>query len=100
MQFKSKRRSALAASAAYARYLSITGTECVMEHINLPAYLNDEERWAAVQRRAPEADGVFYYSVRSTGVYCRPSCGARPALRQNVAFHASCAEAEAAGFRP
>jgi len=71
-----------------------------MEHINLPVYLNDDERWAAVQQRAPEADGAFYYSVRSTGVYCRPSCGARPALRQNVAFHASCAEAEAAGFRP
>src|SRR5471030_932075 len=71
-----------------------------MEHINLPVYLNDDERWAAVQQRAPEADGAFYYSVRSTGVYCRPSCGARPALRQNVAFHASCAEAELAGFRP
>ena len=45
------------------------------------------------------ADGVFYYSVRTTGVYCRPSCGARPALRANVAFHDSCTEAESAGFR-
>src|SRR5450830_1900524 len=96
MEFKSKRRSALAGGAVYAGDLSITGTECAMDH----PYLNDDERWAAVQRRAPEADGVFYYSVRSTGVYCRPSCGARPALRPNVAFHASCAEAEAAGFRP
>ncbi|MBD8532882.1 MULTISPECIES: bifunctional DNA-binding transcriptional regulator/O6-methylguanine-DNA methyltransferase Ada [unclassified Massilia] len=59
-----------------------------------------EARWAAVQARDPGADGVFYYSVRTTGVYCRPSCGARPALRANVAFHASCADAEAAGFRP
>lgn len=65
-----------------------------------PQYRNDDERWDAVQRRAPEADGVFYYSVRSTGVYCRPSCAARPALRRNVAFHASCEAAEAAGFRP
>ena len=63
-------------------------------------YPNDEARWAAVQQRDARADGQFYYSVRSTGVYCRPSCAARPALRANVAFHASRAEAEAAGFRP
>ena len=63
-------------------------------------YRNDEMRWTAVQQRDAGADGQFYYSVRSTGVYCRPSCAARPALRANVAFHASCAEAEAAGFRP
>ncbi len=61
---------------------------------------SDEARWAAVQRRDKEADGAFWYSVRTTGVYCRPSCGARPALRRNVAFHDSCAAAEAAGFRP
>ena len=59
----------------------------------------DEARWAAVQRRDRDADGQFYYSVRSTGVYCRPSCPSRGALRANVAFHASCAAAEAAGFR-
>lgn len=63
-------------------------------------YMNDETRWTAVRQRDAGADGRFYYSVRSTGVYCRPSCAARPALRANVAFHASCAEAEAAGFRP
>ena len=60
----------------------------------------DEARWAAVQRRDRDADGQFYYSVRSTGVYCRPSCPARTALRTNVAFHASPLDAEAAGFRP
>jgi AraC family transcriptional regulator of adaptative response/methylated-DNA-[protein]-cysteine methyltransferase len=62
-------------------------------------FLTDEMRWAAVQRRDADADGQFYYSVRTTGVYCRPSCGARPALRSNVTFHASTADAEAAGFR-
>ena len=67
---------------------------------NNTAYGSDEARWAAVQRRDAGADEVFWYSVRSTGVYCRPSCGARPALRENVAFHAGRAEAEAAGFRP
>src|SRR5881392_3480185 len=64
------------------------------------SYSTDEQRWAAVQRREPAADGVFYYSVSSTGVYCRPSCAARAALRRNVRFHDSCAEAEQAGFRP
>ena len=64
------------------------------------AYLTDAQRWAAVQQRDHAADGHFYYSVRSTGVYCRPSCAARLALRANVEFHASCAHAEAAGFRP
>ncbi len=63
------------------------------------SYSTDAERWDAVQRRDAEADGQFYYSVSSTGVYCRPSCGARPALRRNVAFHASCLDAEQAGFR-
>nr|WP_314542147.1 bifunctional DNA-binding transcriptional regulator/O6-methylguanine-DNA methyltransferase Ada [uncultured Massilia sp.] len=63
-------------------------------------YTSDDARWDAVQQREPAADGRFYYSVRSTGVYCRPSCASRGALRANVAFHASCADAEAAGFRP
>ncbi len=57
-------------------------------------------RWTAVTNRDRRADGVFYYSVATTGVYCRPSCAARPARRENVAFHNSRAEAERAGFRP
>ena len=65
-----------------------------------PPFAADAERWAAVQRRDGDADGAFYYSVRTTGVYCRPSCAARLARRENVRFHASCEEAEAAGFRP
>lgn len=63
-------------------------------------YVSDTRRWTAVQQRDADADGVFWYSVRSTGVYCRPSCGARPALRKNVAFHDSREAAEKAGFRP
>ncbi len=50
-------------------------------------------------RRDADAAGVFYYSVRTTGVYCRPSCGARLPRRENVQFHSSCAAAERAGFR-
>ncbi|WP_341678030.1 bifunctional DNA-binding transcriptional regulator/O6-methylguanine-DNA methyltransferase Ada [Niveibacterium sp. SC-1] len=63
-------------------------------------YRSDAARWTAVQRRDAAADGQFVYSVRSTGVYCRPSCGARLPLRENVAFHADGAAAQAAGFRP
>ena len=66
----------------------------------VPDFSDEEARFAAIRRRDARADGQFFYSVRSTGVYCRPSCAARPARRENVAFHASCAAAEAAGFRP
>jgi AraC family transcriptional regulator of adaptative response/methylated-DNA-[protein]-cysteine methyltransferase len=64
-----------------------------------PAFTSDDERWDAVMRRDRSADGSFYYSVRTTGVYCRPSCASRLALRKNVAFHATREAAEAAGFR-
>ncbi|WP_019906726.1 bifunctional DNA-binding transcriptional regulator/O6-methylguanine-DNA methyltransferase Ada [Methylobacterium sp. 77] len=60
---------------------------------------DDAERWAALAARDEAADGRFVYAVRTTGVYCRPSCAARAARRENVSFHATCAEAEAAGFR-
>src|SRR5512133_3663806 len=61
---------------------------------------NDDTRWRAVERRDRAADGSFVYSVRTTGAYCRPSCAARLPRRENVAFHATCADAERAGFRP
>jgi AraC family transcriptional regulator, regulatory protein of adaptative response / methylated-DNA-[protein]-cysteine methyltransferase len=57
-------------------------------------------RWAALTDRDGRADGTFVYAVRTTGVYCRPSCASRAARPENVTFHATCAEAEAAGFRP
>jgi AraC family transcriptional regulator, regulatory protein of adaptative response / methylated-DNA-[protein]-cysteine methyltransferase len=60
----------------------------------------DDRYWAAVQSRDRRFDGIFYYSVATTGVYCRPSCGARLANRANVGFHSTCDAAEAAGFRP
>ena len=56
--------------------------------------------WQAVQRRDRAHNGRFWFSVKTTGVYCLPSCAARPPLRGNVAFHASPEAAEAAGFRP
>jgi AraC family transcriptional regulator of adaptative response/methylated-DNA-[protein]-cysteine methyltransferase len=66
----------------------------------LAAATVNDPRWAAVRARDPAADGQFFYSVRTTGVYCRPSCGARTPRPENVRFHATAAEAEGAGFRP
>ena len=60
----------------------------------------NDPRWGAVVARDPRADGAFYYSVRTTGVYCRPSCASRRANPRNVSFHATREEAEGAGFRP
>jgi AraC family transcriptional regulator, regulatory protein of adaptative response / methylated-DNA-[protein]-cysteine methyltransferase len=59
----------------------------------------DEDRWATVVRRDRSADGVFCYSVRTTGIYCRPSCASRLARRENVRFHATREAAELAGCR-
>lgn len=60
---------------------------------------NDDARWAAVNARDAAFDGAFYYAVSTTGVYCRPSCPSRRPNRANVSFHATCADAERAGFR-
>ena len=58
-----------------------------------------DPRWTAVVARDRNADGTFWYSVRTTGVYCRPSCGARRPNPENVQFHQTIADAERAGFR-
>jgi AraC family transcriptional regulator, regulatory protein of adaptative response / methylated-DNA-[protein]-cysteine methyltransferase len=59
-----------------------------------------DPRWASVVARDSAADDRFWYSVATTGVYCRPSCPSKRARPEHVQFHASPAEAEAAGFRP
>jgi AraC family transcriptional regulator, regulatory protein of adaptative response / methylated-DNA-[protein]-cysteine methyltransferase len=59
-----------------------------------------DPRWSRVQARDKSADGLFWYSVATTGVYCRPSCASRMALAKNVRLHDSPAAARAAGFRP
>ena len=58
-----------------------------------------DQRWARVVARDRSADETFWYSVATTGVYCRPSCPSRTANPRNVRFHTSPADAEAAGFR-
>lgn len=59
-----------------------------------------DPRWQSIVTRDTRADGSFVYSVKTTGVYCRPSCAARLARPENVSFHETGAEARAAGFRP
>jgi AraC family transcriptional regulator, regulatory protein of adaptative response / methylated-DNA-[protein]-cysteine methyltransferase len=58
-----------------------------------------DPRWARVQARDKSADGLFWYSVATTGVYCRPSCPSRAANPKNVRFHERPEDARDAGFR-
>jgi AraC family transcriptional regulator of adaptative response/methylated-DNA-[protein]-cysteine methyltransferase len=60
----------------------------------------NDPRWASIVARDSSADDTFFYSVKTTGVYCRPSCGARLARPENVQYHLSWEDAERAGFRP
>lgn len=100
-EFESKARGAgirclcyLAASETYRAITAMT-TKAYLAATTLA-----DPRWDAVVTRDAGADGSFYYSVGTTGVYCRPTCAARLARPEHVRFHASCAEAEQAGFRP
>jgi AraC family transcriptional regulator of adaptative response/methylated-DNA-[protein]-cysteine methyltransferase len=67
------------------------------ERLTIPSR---DQMFSALARRDASWDGVFYYGVVTTGVFCRPSCAARPARRENVRFFMTPEEAEAAGFRP
>ncbi len=60
----------------------------------------EEARWQAVVERDRRQDGRFVTAVRTTGIYCRPSCPARRPRRENVAFFDAPAAARSAGFRP
>ena len=66
----------------------------------LMSYTTDAQRWRALATRDPKANGHFIYSVKSTQIYCRPTCPARLARRANISFQKTIAEAEALGFRP
>jgi AraC family transcriptional regulator, regulatory protein of adaptative response / methylated-DNA-[protein]-cysteine methyltransferase len=60
----------------------------------------DDPRWARIVARDKTADGCFWYSVGTTGIYCRPSCPSRTANPRNVQLHGTLAAAKATGFRP
>lgn len=63
-------------------------------------FTTDEDRWQAVLGRDPRADNQFVFAVQTTGIYCRPSCRARHALRKNVRFYPDAQHAVQDGFRP
>lgn len=63
------------------------------------AFENDDQRYEAVLNRDATAVGAFVYAVRTTGIYCLPTCAARRPRRENVVFYPSPVEAERAGFR-
>jgi AraC family transcriptional regulator of adaptative response/methylated-DNA-[protein]-cysteine methyltransferase len=60
----------------------------------------DDPRWTRILAREKGADGQYWYSVATTGVYCRPSCPSRTANPKNVQLHDTLASAKATGFRP
>lgn len=64
------------------------------------SFATDEARWQAIATRNPKADGHFLFAVRTTGIYCWPSCRSRPALRHNVEYFDTAAQAAAVGYRP
>ncbi len=78
----------------------LTLQEIAPVHGRSLAVLDEEQCWQAVLRRDRGHDGRFYFGVKTTGVFCRPSCAARRPLRKNVSFYRTAAEAEDAGFRP
>ncbi|HHT8250690.1 TPA: bifunctional DNA-binding transcriptional regulator/O6-methylguanine-DNA methyltransferase Ada [Citrobacter braakii] len=63
-------------------------------------HITDDDRWQSVVDRDADADGQFVFAVQTTGIFCRPSCRAKHALRKNVSFFADARQALAAGFRP
>lgn len=64
------------------------------------ASITDDPRWSRIVARDKTADGVFWYSVATTGIYCRPSCPSRTANAVNVTIHDTLAAARASGCRP
>ncbi|MGW3665401.1 DNA-3-methyladenine glycosylase 2 family protein [Streptomyces sp. NPDC005141] len=61
--------------------------------------MDEETRYEAVRSRDARFDGEFFFAVRTTGIYCRPSCPAVTPKRQNVRFYATAAAAQRSGFR-
>ncbi len=62
--------------------------------------MTEEEKWQAVLHNDAGYDGTFFYGVKTTGIYCRPSCKSKAPKRENVMFFETSDEARAAGFRP
>jgi AraC family transcriptional regulator, regulatory protein of adaptative response / methylated-DNA-[protein]-cysteine methyltransferase len=75
-------------------------TYSMPRRISNPVFEDQDEMWSLVERRDPSADGHVFYGVRTTGVFCRPSCSSRRPRRENVEFFTDLVSAFAAGYRP
>ncbi len=62
--------------------------------------MTEQEMWDAVRSCDANYDGLFFYGVKTTGIFCRPSCRSKTPQRDNVRFFSDADEARAAGFRP
>ena len=62
--------------------------------------MTQQEMWDAVQNNDVNYDGLFFYAVKTTGIFCRPSCKSKLPKRENICFFKTAEEAKAAGFRP
>ncbi|MCR1900094.1 helix-turn-helix domain-containing protein [Irregularibacter muris] len=62
--------------------------------------MTKEEMWKATFENDASYDGIFFYAVKSTGIYCRPSCKSKIPKRENVCFFGTSEQARKAGFRP
>lgn len=62
--------------------------------------MTQNEKWSAVKSNNANADGLFYYAVKTTGIFCRPSCKSKEPARENVMFFDCSEDAIVAGFRP
>ncbi|BCJ97663.1 Ada metal-binding domain-containing protein [Anaerocolumna chitinilytica] len=59
-----------------------------------------DDMWRAVYESDPSYDGIFFYAVKSTGIYCRPSCKSKVPKRENICYFDTAEQAKEAGFRP
>ncbi|MEL7624387.1 MAG: Ada metal-binding domain-containing protein [Clostridiales bacterium] len=62
--------------------------------------MSEDAKWAAVSENDSSFDGVFFYGVKTTGIFCRPSCKSKVPRRENVRFFDSAGQARQEGFRP
>lgn len=75
----------------------------VFEHNKAKAYPPEpvtDEQWQAIINNEASYDGQFYYAVKTTGIFCRPSCKSKPPKRENIGYYQTIDQALAAKFRP
>jgi AraC family transcriptional regulator of adaptative response/methylated-DNA-[protein]-cysteine methyltransferase len=80
--------------------INLSSVEMRRDHEYQARLLTEDEKWAAVLTRNIKFNGILVFGVRSTGIYCKPSCPAKRPKREQVRFFSNSVEAELEGFRP